>query len=345
MRAAVYHGRGDVRVEDVPQPSEPAATEVLLEVTRGAICGTDASEYATGPHLIPRGAGPVVLGHEFTGRVVAAGSEVEGLRPGMRVVPGAGMWCGACPACKAGRTNLCRRYYTLGLQADGGLAEYALAPSAMCLPVPDGCSDDAAAIAQPFAVALHAVRRGGIQPGETVVVVGVGGIGAFIVAAAKARGAAPVVAADIREARLEHARDLGADHLVDVRSDDLVETVQNLTGGDGADAVVEASGRDGAAARAAACARRGGRVVLVGLPAQAQLLELSRLTLAEIDLIATVAHVCKVDLPEALGILASTDIAQVVTDRVIPLSAIVEEGLAPLAAGTVDGKVLVSVTA
>src|SRR5262249_15104996 len=161
------------------------------------------------------------LGHEFTGTVVAAGSEVDGIATGARVVAGAGMWCGECPACCAGRTNLCRSYYTLGLQADGGLAEYVLAPSKMCELVPDGCSDDAAALAQPLAVALHAARRGGIAAGDPAVVIGVGGIGAFLVAAAKARGAAPLIAADVRDRRLETARRLGADVVVDARSQDL----------------------------------------------------------------------------------------------------------------------------
>ena len=340
MRAAVYHGRGDVRVEDVPEPPAPGPRDVLLQVTRAAICGTDASEYNTGPHLIPADGRPIVLGHEFTGHVLATGDEVVGLAPGVRVVPGAGVWCGECAACLRGRTNLCRRYYTLGFQANGGLAEYALVPSLMCVAVEDSCSDDAAAMGQPFAVALHAVRRGKVAPDECVVVVGAGGIGAFVVAAAKAGGAFPIIAADVRSERLERASRLGADHVVDARSADLRTLVRDVTGGEGADCVIEASGSDGAAAHAASLARRGGRVVLVGLPAREQTLDLDHLTLSEIDLISTVAHICRVDLPEALRILGSTDIAEVVADRVVPLTAFVEEGLAPFAAGEVDGKVL-----
>jgi threonine dehydrogenase-like Zn-dependent dehydrogenase len=341
VKAAVYHGRRDVRVEEAPDPPPPRADEVLVKVTLAGICGTDAAEWASGPHLIPPTRN-VVLGHEFTGTVIAAGAEVDGLRSGVRVVAGAGMWCGRCAACRAGRTNLGRIYYTLGLQADGGLAEYVLVPARMCVPVPEGCSDHAAGMAQPLAVALHAVRRGGVDAGEPVVVIGVGGIGAFVVAAAKARGAAPLIAADIRPARLETARQLGADAAVDVRSADLLESVRELTDGDGAALVVEATGKDGAAALAAACARRGGRVVVLGLPTKAQQLELARLTLAEIDLIASVAHVCPVDLPEAVETLATSELARIVADRVIPLEALVAEGLEPLAAGAVDGKVLVA---
>jgi (R,R)-butanediol dehydrogenase/meso-butanediol dehydrogenase/diacetyl reductase len=305
----------------VPEPAPPGPAEVLLHVTRAAICGTGAAEWASGPHLIPA-AGSLVLSHEFMGTIVAAGDEVDGLRPGTRVVPGAGTWCGECGACRAGRTNLCRSYYTtLGLQADGGLAEYALAPSRMCVPVPEGCSDDAATMGQPLAVALHALRRGGVEAGDPVI--GVGGIGAFVVAAAKALGAAPLVAADVREARLEAARRLGADAVVDSRSADVVAAVRELTNGDGAAVVVEASGTEGAVAVAAACARRGGRVVMLGLPTEAQRLELAKLTLSEIDLVASVAHVCRVDLPEALDMLARGDLARAVVDRVVPLDALV----------------------
>jgi (R,R)-butanediol dehydrogenase/meso-butanediol dehydrogenase/diacetyl reductase len=337
----------------VPEPGEPGPGEVLLEVTRAAICGTDSAEYTHGPHLIPlrtphQGSGhvgPLILGHEFTGKVLAVGEGVKGFAAGDRVVPGAGVSCGECPWCEAGRTNLCARYYTLGLQGDGGLAELALAPAGICYPVPSSCPDDAAAMSQPLAVALHAARRGEVAAGHSVAVLGVGGIGAFIVAAAKARGARPLIAVDVKEERLETARGLGADHVVDARSGGAARSVIELTGGDGADVVVEASGAKDAAASAGAAVRRGGRVVLVGLPTANQSLNLGELILREVTLTATVAHVCDVDLPEAIGILASTALASTVVDRVIPLDTLVEEGLAALADGSANGKILVDPTA
>ncbi|HXH98375.1 MAG TPA: alcohol dehydrogenase catalytic domain-containing protein, partial [Gaiellaceae bacterium] len=187
MKAAVYYGRHDVRIENVPEPSEPAADEVLIEVIRAAICGTDASEWDHGPILCRPG---VVLGHEFVGRVVARGEAVTGLEVGDRVVSGAGISCGHCYWCRLGRTNLCEAYRTLGLQVDGGLAEYVLSPAAICHVVPAVCSDDAAAMAQPLAVALHALSRVGQRPDESIAVIGVGGIGSFVVAGASRRAAA-----------------------------------------------------------------------------------------------------------------------------------------------------------
>src|SRR5260221_614747 len=151
MIAAVYHAPGDVRVEDMPQPRDPVGADVILEVTRAAICGTDASEFTHTPKFFPIDSphpfsghfGPTIMGHEFTGRVVARGSEGGGLSIGDRVVCGAGVSCGTCEWCLRGRTNLCARYYTLGLHSHGGLAQYVSTPASLCRVVPETCSDDA----------------------------------------------------------------------------------------------------------------------------------------------------------------------------------------------------------
>src|SRR6201992_3301041 len=189
MRAAVYHGAGDVRIEAATDPGEAGAGQVLIAPSMAAICGPAASEYAHGPHMIPLHerhpgsghVGPLILGHEFVGRVEALGDGVEGVAVGDRVVSGAGVSCGEWAWCKAGRTTLCASYYTLGLSAPGGLAEQVLSPASICVPVPDAVSDEGAAMAQPLSVAIHALDRGGVGPGQTVAVLGVGGIGAVII--------------------------------------------------------------------------------------------------------------------------------------------------------------------
>jgi threonine dehydrogenase-like Zn-dependent dehydrogenase len=172
VRAAVFYGPRDVRIENVPDPSAPAAGDVVLEVLRAAICGTDASEWDHGPILCRP---PVVLGHEFVGRVAEVGADVQDVRVGDRVVSGAGISCGHCYWCVRHRTNLCAEYRTLGLQVDGGLAEYVTSPASICRLVPDACNDDAAAMTQPLAVALHALSRVAQGPDETVAVIGAGG--------------------------------------------------------------------------------------------------------------------------------------------------------------------------
>ncbi|HLI58693.1 MAG TPA: alcohol dehydrogenase catalytic domain-containing protein [Solirubrobacteraceae bacterium] len=339
MRAAVYRGPGELRIEQVPEPADPGPGEIVIAVRRAAICGTDSSEWAHGPLLaVP----PVILGHEFTGVVAATGPEVSGLAVGDRVVCGSGISCGECEWCRAGRTNLCARYRTIGLHVDGGLAEYVSAPARICLPVPDAVSDDAAAIAQPLAVALHAVRRSGVRAGQSCAVIGVGGIGAFIVAGAVAAGAVPLAALDVDPERLRTAERLGATVALDARGRAIDEVIHEAVGPDGADVVIEASGVPSAPAAAIAAAKRGGRVLIVGLQSAPRELDLLAMAVREVELSTTLAHICDVDLPEALALLGAGELAAAVTDRVIALEDLVEEGIRPLAAGAVSGKIVVA---
>jgi threonine dehydrogenase-like Zn-dependent dehydrogenase len=312
----------------------------VLEVVRAAICGTDASEWDHGPVLCRPG---VVLGHEFVGRVIDVGDEVTALRAGDRVVSGAGISCGNCFWCLRGRTNLCAEYRTLGLQVDGGLAEYVTSPAAICTLVPDACDDDAAAMTQPLAVALHALSRVQQGPDETVAVIGAGGIGSFIIAGASRRATeGKVVAVDIDADRLATASALGATETVDASGRDLAELLLELTGGTGFDIVIEASGAPLAPSAALAGARRGGRVLLVGLHGAPRELDLTRTILREVDIVTTVAHVCDSDIPAALELLAETNVAAVTAGPRIPLEELVDEGLRPLAERRAPGKILVT---
>jgi len=340
VKAAVFHGPRDVRIEDVREPAGPAPDEVLLEVVRAAICGTDASEWDHGPVLCRP---DVVLGHEFVGRVVGRGENVASLRVGDRVVSGAGISCGRCRWCLLGRTNLCAEYRTLGLQVDGGLAEYVVSPAAICRVVPETCDDEAAAMAQPLAVALHALSRVAQAPDESVAIIGVGGIGSFIVAGASHRAAGGrVVAVDIDEGRLDTASTLGATETANATGRDLAEFLLELSDGVGFDVVIEASGAPHAPAAAIAGARRGGRVLLVGLHGAPRALELTPMIVREVDVVTTVAHVCDTDIPAALELLTETDVAAVTAGPRIPLDDLVEEGLRPLAERRASGKVLVT---
>lgn len=350
MKAAVYHGPRDIRVESVTEPSVPGAHEVLLQVVRASICGTDVGEFLHGPLLVPlerRHAvsghvGPMILGHEILGRVVSVGSAVENLSTGDRVVPGAGISCGRCSFCRAGRPNLCESYYTVGIHRHGGLAEVVSVPAEMCLRVGDACEDDHAVMAQPLAIALHAVCRGAAQTGESVAVIGAGSIGAMIVAGSAALGSSPLIAVDVSAERLEAARRLGATDLVDASQEDSVPALRALTGGEGIHVVIESSGTADGLAVALAAVRRGGRVVVVGIQAEPRAIDLCRLLLDEVEIVTSMAHVCDVDLPEALRVLEQPDIGKAMLDRVIALDDVVEHGMVALANGDAHGKVVVA---
>jgi (R,R)-butanediol dehydrogenase / meso-butanediol dehydrogenase / diacetyl reductase len=340
VKAAVFHGPGDVRIESVPEPGPPGPGELLIRVSTAALCGTDSAEWAHGP-LLARP--PVVLGHEFTGAVVAAGSEVSGFPAGTRVVSGAGISCGGCAWCAAGRTNLCATYQTLGLHRDGGLAEFVLSPAAICRTVPDTLDDVGAAMAQPLAVALHAARRGLVGQGRSCVVIGAGGIGSFVIAAAAALGAEPLVAVDIDDGRLTTATVLGATSTVHSGRQDALTSVRDVVGSDGAQVVIEASGAPASPAAALSMVRRGGDVVIVGLQAGPLPVDLFSVAVREIGLHGTLAHVCGQDLDQAVGVLAGTRLAKTVLGDVIGLGDLVESGLRPLADRKARGKIVVDV--
>jgi threonine dehydrogenase-like Zn-dependent dehydrogenase len=286
----------------------------------------------------------MILGHEILGRVVAVGSEVTRLVPRDRVVPGAGIWCGRCSFCRTGLPNLCDTYHTVGLHRDGGLAEYVTVPAEMCLPVAERCADDHAVMAQPLAVALHAMGRGDLQPGEVAAVVGAGGIGAMVIAGASTLGVGGIVAIDVEAERLEVAATLGATALVDASNRDPVLAVRELTGGEGVHVAFEASGTAAGLATAIATVRRGGRLVLIGLQGEPQALDLRRLLLDEVDVVTSMAHVCNTDLPRALQVLENGELGAAMLDRVIDLGDVVD-GLVALADGSARGKIVVKTSA
>jgi (R,R)-butanediol dehydrogenase/meso-butanediol dehydrogenase/diacetyl reductase len=211
--------------------------------------------------------------------------------------------------------------------------------------IPDGVSDDNAGLAQPLAVGLHAVDRSGLQPDDVVVVHGAGAIGSFVIAGAVAKRAAVIIAVDVDDSRLLGATELGATHTVNALQQDLGDVVRELTGGDLADVTIETSGIPEGMSRLQSVTRRGGALQLVGLPKKPVSFNAVDLTLREIDVKTTVAHVCDKDLPHALRLLEEQDLSNLLVERVVPLEDAVDGALIPLVEGKARGKLLVSTTA
>jgi (R,R)-butanediol dehydrogenase / meso-butanediol dehydrogenase / diacetyl reductase len=329
MLAVRWHGRDDVRVEEVPPPAPPGPGEVQLQVSWCGICGTDLEEWLSGPVFIPVAVphpatgrrAPLVLGHEFAGVVVAVGDGVTGLRPGQRVAVDTIVSCGSCRWCWHGEVTRCPALGALGLHGDGGLAQLCNAPERMCLPVPDAVADDEAALAEPLAVAVRALRRGGLRPGERVAVVGAGAVGLMAMQAAAAFSAETVTVIEPLPARRALAARLGADRVVP--PDDAV-TVE-------ADVAVECAGRPDAVQTALQALRSGGRAVLLGIVTDAAPITPMDLVRGEKSLIGSLSHVWDEDFRVALGLLGrgTVQAAPLITDR-ISLGAAVSGGLALL---------------
>jgi (R,R)-butanediol dehydrogenase / meso-butanediol dehydrogenase / diacetyl reductase len=339
MIAAVMHGAGDIRVEEVPRPS-PGPGEVLLRITAVGVCGTDAAEFARGPitfplarrHPVTGHLGPMIPGHELAGFVEGVGDGDHGLGEGALVASGAGISCGTCSWCRRGRTNLCPSYFTVGLDRHGGLAQYATVPAASCVEVDAaGLGPDLAALAQPMSIAVHAMRRGRPEPGDVAVVIGVGGIGAFLVHALASSGVT-VVATDLDAERLKIATRLGAAHAIGDPgpgglSDQLAAAQLAPT------LVYEVTGTTAGLDAAFGVLRRGGRLVIVGHQKAAGEIAYQSMTRDELEVIGTNAHQCAVDLPEAIRLLSTrTDGWSDVAPIALPLGSL-SATLEDLAAG------------
>jgi (R,R)-butanediol dehydrogenase/meso-butanediol dehydrogenase/diacetyl reductase len=199
-------------------------------------------------------------------------------------------------------------------------------------------------MAQPLAVGLHVLNRGEVTPDQSVAVVGVGGIGAMVVGGAAARGVSDLIAVDVDEIRLETAASIGAKVCLNARREDVPAAIRGATGGEGADVIIECSGRPESPGTALDAVRRGGRLVIVGLQKEPVALDLWQLVMQEVEMTTAMAHVCGSDLPEAIEILAGTELAHHVLDRVIPLEEVVGQGLVPLVERQAKGKIVVDTT-
>ncbi|MBI0297284.1 L-idonate 5-dehydrogenase [Streptomyces sp. PRKS01-29] len=260
----VIHGQGDLRVEELPEP-EPAPGQALVAIRYGGICGSDLHYHRHGGVGDFRLREPMVLGHEVVGTVVAYGEGATGPAVGTPVAVHPATPCEVCPECADGRANVCRDTRYLGSAArfphvQGGFASRIAVPAAQLRALPDGLDPRRAALAEPLAVALHAVRRAGAVKGRHVLVTGAGPIGCLTIAAARAAGAATITATDLLPRALEFAAAAGATSCV--RADDPDDPHWPS---EGVDVAIEASGVAAGLDTCLRRVRRGGVVVQLGM--------------------------------------------------------------------------------
>ena len=271
MRAAVYHGREDIRLEDVPEP-QAGPGEVKLRVHYNGICGSDLHEYYAGPittrtdpHPLTGVKNPVILGHELCGEVVALGVGVEDLQMGDRIAVEPLETCGRCQPCTSGHYNHCKLVAFHGYnRAGGGLAEYTVVKRRMAHKLPAGLPLTHGALVEPMAVANNTVRRCRVQGGQTVAVHGGGPIGIGVLLTLLARGVR-VIVSDPSPVRRDVVARLGAYAVLDPASVDVIEAIRDLTGGLGAHASVDAAGVPAAFHAAMHGTRLDGNVVVVAI--------------------------------------------------------------------------------
>jgi len=268
MKAAVLQRPLELTIEERPVPT-PAPDEVLVKVMAVGICGSDVHYYEhgkIGPYVVRK---PLILGHECAGVVAATGKRATRYKTGDRVAIEPGVVCGRCEVCKSGRYNLCPDVQFLATPpVDGAFAQYISIREDFLFPIPDALSFEEASMNEPLSVGIHACRRARLQPGATVAILGMGPVGLLAVAAVRAFGAETVIVGDLEPIRLEAAVRMGATHAINVREEDAAAAVRRLTGGRGADVAFETAGSSKALQAALASVKRGGRLVVVGLPPQ-----------------------------------------------------------------------------
>ena len=328
MSCVVLHGIRDVRIEQRPIP-EPGPGEVLVRVKRVGICGSDVHYLAHGRigNAVVRE--PMVLGHESSGVVEEIGSTATALNVGDRVAIEPGRTCGSCFYCKTGRYNLCPNVrFMASPPVDGSLCEYVAWPADLLFPLPDSLTFEEGAMMEPLAVGLWAAERGEVRPGDSVAVFGCGPIGLVTLQAARVAGASTVIGVDIQDYRLEHARRMGATHVLNDTDGTALEQLRSITSGlrgvgaahAGVDVSYETAGTLPTVRNALGAVRRGGIAVLVGSPPTREV---------EIDLVATTRG--EIDIrgqfryancyPRAIALVSSgqVDVASLVTHH-FPLS-------------------------
>jgi threonine dehydrogenase-like Zn-dependent dehydrogenase len=302
MQALVWLGPRDMvqRAELMPKPAED---EVLISVRAVGICGSELSGFLGHNSLrVP----PLIMGHECAGQVVkvtggtfATGEEAM---VGARVTINPLVVCGTCDRCSSGKSNLCRHRQLIGAHRPGALAHYVAVPTRQCYPLPESLSLVAGALAEPLACSIHAVALSGVQPQESLLILGAGPIGLCAVAAARAHGVEQIIVSDIAQQRLEMAQRWGASNIINAREQDVVTFVQERYPG-GVDRVIDAVGATHVRTQAIGAVIPGGRVVFIGLHDEESVLPANYIIRQEIAVTGSFAYTDN-DFAEAMDLLS-----------------------------------------
>ncbi len=331
MKALVYHGPNDLRLQDHPDP-QISDEDVLLKVVSAGICGTDLRIYHGGHRKYP--AGTIrIPGHEVVGDVVALGSSVRGISVGQRFVVAPNWGCGHCRQCITGNNNRCANYGALGITEDGAFAEYMRVPAPAIaqgdlIPLSPDVDPAAAAMIEPFACVLRGQEAlGGIHPEDLVVVMGAGPIGILHIMFARLQGARRVIVSEMLGARLDQAAEAGADRVVNLERENLAEVVMAESDGQGADAIIVAAPSHKGQEDAIQISAIGGRINFFGgLPKDRPTTVLDSNAIHYKEILVTGTTACSTaDCWKAAQIVASgrLDLSQVISEQ-FPMSQAIE---------------------
>lgn len=286
MKGAFFVGADKARrfeIREMTFPGELGENDVLIRVKSCGVCGTDIHIYhgeESSAPVIP----PVVLGHEFSGIVVRTGRAVKSFSEGDHVCIDPNMYCGSCRPCLLGKKQNCQNLYALGVNTNGGFAEYCICPAANVFHINDSVDFDEAAMVEPLACALHGMDRLNPAMGQNILIIGGGPIGLLMVQLARLKGAARVILSEPVKLKRDIGLQLGADAVIDPVHEDLKQRIWEITGVEGADAVIECVGKPIAAKQAIEAAGFGAGILLFSVPSPGSCVELPLMDLFKKEL-------------------------------------------------------------
>ncbi|RDE12608.1 MAG: hypothetical protein C4K47_07680 [Candidatus Thorarchaeota archaeon] len=337
MRAAVFEGTREIHVRDVPEPTL-GPHDVLLKPMYVGICGTDLNAWQYG--MFESG---VTIGHEFSGEVKEVGRDVTKWSRGDRVVPNSLLPCGECGYCVKKRYSLCSDMQMVGISMNGGMADLVSVPEGILYRLPKSVDYRKGAMIEPLAVVTRAFDRAQLEKGTTVLILGAGTIGLLSLLVAKDRHAGRVIVSEVKPARLNLAKSLGADDTVNPLEESLSLRLESMTGAQGADIVVECTGAPGPSSETFKLVRRGGTILVLGICEAPVEADFMTGVLNELNL--QFSYLGYAEFPKAIQLVNSGRInpAPLIT-RVIPLERVVEDGFELLTSPSCsDVKVLIQI--
>ncbi|MBS7614486.1 galactitol-1-phosphate 5-dehydrogenase [Candidatus Bathyarchaeota archaeon] len=320
MKAAVWYGGKDIRIEDVPKP-KIKDDEVLVRVRAVGICGSELHAFEG---VSQRRTPPLVMGHEFSGEIVELGKNVNNLNIGEKVTVDPIKRCGTCTPCVRGQGSVCRNVKLLGLHTSGAFAEYVAVPALNCYVLPEHVSFEEGAMAEPLAVGIRAVNSTDVRLGDTTVVIGAGIIGSMTLKAAKAAGAGLLIVSDVVDFRLDYSKTLGADITINSKTEDLVTRITELTNGSGADVVFEAVGLEATVQQGLRMLGIGGKLTIIGMLSKNMSLDVLSIVTRELQIRGSYAY-AQDDFRRAFNYLCNRkiDVKRLITN-VMPLEKVKE---------------------
>jgi len=280
MKAAIWYGGKDVRVEEIPEP-DVGDCDVLVRVRAVGICGSDLHAYEG---ISRRRVPPLVMGHEIAGEIADTGRDVKGLKRNDRVVVYPVLSCGECEYCRCGNENLCRDIRFMGLHVLGGFAEYVAVPADRCYKIAPGLAFEKACLTEPLAVAVHVADSSRMRVNDSILIIGAGAVGSMITQVVRLRTSGQIIVTDILDSRLDLAKKLGADVAINSREKDAVEEILTLTDGKGVDVSIEVVGIQSTVQQALASVKKGGTIIAVGLLEKNMEIDMMRVVTNQLEL-------------------------------------------------------------